>query len=91
MTVRASTYRGILGNVRVEPPEPETETIVEQLKPCPFCGGEARAEYDGVSWWFTSEHDQGCVLWPLAEFEEHAFANRHEKDWFTLDWNRRAS
>ena len=66
----------------------------EELKPCPFCGGEAKITTDRTDGLFTGEveiyHGLGCVneeciahnIWPPD--------NDSEINEITTAWNRRA-
>ena len=58
--------------------------MTEKLKPCPFCGGEARLVNDtsGKSVWTVSCESQECYVSPEA-------ANYDKAEWAIAAWNRR--
>ena len=58
---------------------------MNELKPCPYCGGEANIEsydpYDG--------YQGDCTVWRVKCIECKAFIQRGTKDEAIAAWNRR--
>lgn len=72
---------------------------MSELKPCPFCGGEASIEYenydfDGGNWWLIREADvvcRECGLVFHVENESREYQHgEHCLDFIIEAWNTRA-
>lgn len=62
---------------------------MNELKKCPFCGGEARIR-SARSWHFLeSEHDSDCIF--EADCAIQVPASSEQRELLVRDWNRRAN
>lgn len=61
--------------------------MTEELKRCPFCGGEARIESNRDWHRLKADHPESCLM---AESEIMYPGNDKGLAWMIEDWNTRA-
>ena len=63
---------------------------MSELKPCPFCGGEARL-YPSEAGFFVGCFNDGCVVNPCSgEFVYDGVWDEEQKEAAIKEWNTRA-
>lgn len=60
-----------------------------ELKPCPFCGGEADYQNNKSDYWWIQCLECGCTTSKYAT--DLFFGGKYGKDWAKEAWNRRAN
>ena len=60
--------------------------VTKELKPCPFCGGEAVIKELFGTFYIDAEHNKNCIIEPNTWLVANSFSMKKQ----ILAWNRRA-
>lgn len=60
---------------------------MSELKPCPFCGAEARIESNRDWHRLLADHDDYCII---KDYEPTYSASEGQREYMIEDWNRRS-
>lgn len=64
------------------------DCVEENLKPCPFCGGEAERDYVKLEWGCAGVHCKNCGVYV---FDYDSYGWTYDSEIAVKKWNKRTN